>query len=270
MIYDALLTVALPSTAGPPLPTDWLDGFERMLFHGRWSRRVATCDLASATVLARCHAALRDVPHTGLAIDGDADELLSLRIAPPGWGRPDPWAERLPPRWTTEPCDFRLRTSWSTEHLHVALTLRYTPRHDPEVGALTGGLRAAWRVAEDVPDLARALYVTLDDDGLAAVRRLVAIEGSRIATGLLDGLRTRFTDREDASEIRERTVVPVEPEAMVELLAGLPDRAIAVLAAIAAEARRSGRWWPALDRHGVPGWLGRDRFAPAAEVSDVL
>src|SRR5688572_21640868 len=102
MLYDALFTLDLPHRVGPPLPTGFWDGVQRLIFTGTWSRRAATCTLSSAAVLAGCHAALREVGSApAFQIVDDTGELFDLSAAPERWGEaPPPWAEILPARWT--------------------------------------------------------------------------------------------------------------------------------------------------------------------------
>jgi hypothetical protein len=141
MLYDAWLATELPTTIGPPLPTPFWDGLPRLLFSGAWYRRAATCTLSSAAVLAGSYGALRGAGAAPVfEIVDDAGELLDLSAVPENWGEaPPPWAELLPPRWTTEPCAFRLRATWQ----------------EGGFAAVTAGARAALDAGTQTTDPAR-------------------------------------------------------------------------------------------------------------------
>lgn len=266
MLYDALLTLDLPRTVGPPLPTPFWDGVPRLLFTGSWARRAATCTLSSAAVLAGCHAVLRAVGHQpAFRIVDDAGELLDLSAVPERWGdAPEPRAEVLPPRWTSEPCAFRLRASWEEGGFAAVALLRYTPRHDVEQAALSGSVRVLWTPEEPGPRL--AVRLERPDIGLQLSRRL-RTHGDRVVQATADGLGERFGG---TVAHRSRVVALVEAETSAtfdELLDGFPEPALRSIAPIRGALRGT---WPALAADGVEGRWSNGRFVPSAEVDPAV
>jgi hypothetical protein len=264
MLYDALITLDLPQQVGPPLPTGLWDGLERLLFTGSWSRRAATCTLSSAAVLAGCHAALRALPPDGpptLQVVDDAGELLDLSASPDRWGaEPARWAEILPPRWTDEPCAFRLRASFEEGGFAVVVLLRHTPRHDLEHAALGGALRVLWAPESADERLTRRVV-----GAGTRLARLLQLEGDRLVAALTDALRARFGAEPSH---RGQVVVPIgDARGFGDLLQGFPERATAALAPIADTLEG---WWPALAADGVEGRWREGEFVPTAEVAHVV
>lgn len=265
MLYDALLTLDLPHRVGPPLPTGFWDGCERLLFTGVWARRAATCTLSSAAVLAGCHAALRTLPAEGppaFRVVDDGGELLDLSAAPERWGEaPDPWAEVLPPRWTEEPCAFRIRATFEEGGFAVVVLLRHAPRHDLEHAALSGAVRVLW--APEATDERLARRVT---GAGARLARLLSLEGDRVTRALADALEARFGA---APTARDRVVVLADGPGggFGDLLDGFPERATAAVRPIASAL---DGWWPALAADGIEGRWRDGVFVPTAEVARVV
>lgn len=279
MIYDGLISIDLRSTLGPALETTPADGLARLLFEGRWRRRRAECALSGAAVLAGCYRAIGGLAPTSLSLRGDADELLSLSVPPQRWGEaPPPWAERLPPAWTTEPCDFTLRArlappeaSWGGTAIRAVLQLRYTPRHDPEVGALVGSLRALWTVSppadEPEEEVGRSLAATFASDGaLAGLASGLESWGEHLSRQLCQALEGALEGAHASQRGRVVTLwdTRAAPERFGEILAGFEPEDRLAMAAVLERMERSGRTWPALGPDGVEGKLRRGRFEAAA------
>jgi hypothetical protein len=270
MIYDGLISVSLPARLGPPVATGWLEGLERLLFEGRWGARRATCGLSSAAALAGVYAAVRGLDPVAVEVDSDADEALSLSMTPATWGAaPPPWPELLPPAWTAGPCAFRLRARLARPQLTGAITLRFTPRHDPAVGALVGALRLAWAPAADTETPDRPASLRASVDGAERLGRLEArlsawgeALGAQLEAGLLESL--------DGARVRRdgRAVVlwgiGDAPGRFAEVTAGL-EGAAAGLAASAASAARAGAW-AAVGPDGGRGRVTGGAFESVAEV----
>jgi hypothetical protein len=267
MLYDALITLDLPHEVGPPLPTGVGDGIVRLLFTGAWWRRAATCSLSSASVLAGCHAVVRGLPVAGrpaLHVVDDAGELLDLAAAPEGWGEaPAPFAEVLPPRWTTEPCSFRLRASFDEGGFAVVVWLRFTPRHDVEHAALSGAVRVLWAPE----DAGARLTERVTRDG-ARLGRLVQQQGERVVEALGHAMTERF-GRAPAARSRLVVLVPDArgDAAFDDLLDGFPPQARA--AVLPTTEALSGAW-SALRADGIEGRWTRGAFVPTAEVAHVV
>lgn len=268
MIFDALLALDLPATLGPPLPTPALDGLERWLFTGRWLRRVSTCTLSAGAVLARSLTALRTLGPWTLTLQDDAAVTLALPLASPDWGvAPASWPERLPARWTTEPCDFQLQATRIAEHCATAITVRHQPRHADEAGALVAAVRVAWSVPQD-PDPGSAearLGATLGSEAaLGRLRDGLARHGEQTLDALAAALAEAFPGAVPAShhDVRVLHGIADDPNAFSDRLAGLGSDATGLLPGITARVLLSGRPWSALDARGVPGRIDGGRFHP--------
>ncbi len=268
MLFDALLALDLPATLGPPLPTPLLEGLEQWLFEGRWHRRRATCTLSAGVVLARCLGALREVGPFELALRSDAEELVELPLASPSWGEPPAsWPERLPPRWTTQPCDFALSASRVVDHASEAVHLRFQPRHVREAGGLVAAVRVAWSVPprEDQAATQRDLAHTLR--GARELRDLedrTERRGERLAEALARALESRFgTGR---ASWQGRVVLAhglsEAPERFDDLLAGLSDDARHLCAGVEGLAAATRAEFAAVDERGIPGRLRGGTFTP--------
>ena len=276
MIYDALLAMDLPSELGPPLPTPPTKGIENLLFTGSWASRRGCCALSSAVVLARCCGVLGALGCTGLTVRDDAGSVLAQAV-PAAMGRElaDRWPEALPPSWQEQPCELEIMGSLRDRGIAAAITLRYTPRHDPEHGALTGSLRALWDLRHDPADEAafqRSVEAALMGDGsLRELGRRLSSRGEHLALQSVRCLGEAFDAAPGATWGR---VVVLQgyrdtPERFADLLAGVPDEQRVVLALLEARLASSQIRWPALDADGVQGHLRRGRFVPSAEVFHV-
>ncbi|HHO53105.1 MAG TPA: hypothetical protein ENK18_20080 [Deltaproteobacteria bacterium] len=266
MLYDALFTLDLPQEVGPPLATGFWDGLERFLFLGSWARRMATTSVSNAAVLAGTYAAMRRLgQHPTLEVTDDAGELLDLSAVPEDWGgTPDPIVDLLPPRWTTEPCDFRLRASWSADGFATVIVVRHTPRHDAEQTAVVGSVRVLW-----VPEaLGPELVARLERPGAPeTLARLLRIHGERLSDELLHLLQEHPGGQ---GAHRGKIVIPLEgegPGGFQELWRGFPDEAIEAVPVI--RDALSG-WWPALSPDGIEGRVRDGQFVPVAEVTHAM
>ncbi len=276
MIYDALVSLDLPTELGAPLPTSTLDAIENLLFVGHWKRRRASCPLSAAVVLARCHRVLSALGCRGLTVLDDAGSVLAQNIpASLGDGPEARWPESLPPSWQEQPCDLLLRASLAEGGVTAAVTLRYTPRHDPEQGALSGAVRALWDVQPRAGD-EQAFQLSFDaaladERSLRELARRMRDRGDQLTRELVQGLEEAF----DAGPCHSHGRVLAlhgyrrQPQRFGELLAGLPDPQRLALALLEERLAQSLTRWPALDAHGVPGRLHRGRFVPTAEVAHV-
>lgn len=263
MLYDALFTLDLPRQIGPPLATGFWDGLERLLFVGSWSRRMATCTVSNAAVLAGAYAAIRGLgEHATLEVTDDAGELLDLSAVPDDWGgRPDPFVELLPPRWTTEPCDFRLRASLSAGGFAAVIVLRHTPRHDAEQSPVVGSVRVLWEPESTGPELIARLAEPGAPRTLAG---LLHTHGERLSRSLTQRLEISPGGR---ATHRGRLVIPVQSEYLDnfrEVWKGFPPAALEALPMIAGVLRG---WWPALSSDGIEGRVRAGQFVPVAEVT---
>ena len=265
MLYDALFTVATPSTWGPPLPTPFWDAVERFVFTGRAQRRMATCTRAPASILAGAYAALREAAagaeRPRLTVTDDADEVMNLGAVPDSDKIfPERFAEALPPRWTQEPSAFGLMAAWEEGGFAQVVRMRHTPRHDAEQTAITGSLRVLW-----VPEAGGkrlALRLASPPDASELHRRLLA-QGERVAHHVFGRLQDALT-----WPVSHRArVVALVGERFDDLLHGFPDAAREAVPEITKVIR--GRW-PALSSQGVPGQLRGGRFEPMAGVADVV
>jgi hypothetical protein len=277
MLYDGLICASLPSRLGAPTTTGALDGLERLLFQGRWRGRRAECTLSGAAALAGCYRAVRALDPTQIRVLGDAEELLSLTATPAGWGEaPGPWAERLPPSWTRQPCEFTLQARlapraavWPRSRVIAALGLRYTPRHDPEAGALVGSLRALWVPAAE-EDFERDLSAALAEPAaLEILRRSLMAWGEALSEQLAEGLEAAL---EGAQVSRSGRAVALwgygeQPGRFDELLVGFEEGDRRALGPISARVGEGGDW-PALGADGVEGRARRGRFEAAVEGRD--
>ena len=278
MLYDGLISVDLPSRLGPPLPATPSQRLERLLFEGSWHRRRAECTASAAAVLAGCYQALKSLSPTSVTLLDDADEVLSLTVMGEDWGdAPAPWAEQLPAAWLTEPCAFTLRArlapegaAWDGSAIRAVLSLRYSPRHDPEVGALVGSLRAVWTVEEreDVEHTQRDLDATLADFGAAkAIQLALGAWGERVAEQAEEALEASL---EEARVSRFGRVVALwgigeEPERFDRRLAGFEAEDRLALAALAQRAAEGREDWPAIGPDGVEGRIRRGRFVSVVD-----
>lgn len=269
MLYDALFAVALPTTLGPPVRTGFWEGVERLLFTGRTRRRMAVCGRSPAVVLAGVYGALREAPagaaHPRFTVTDDADEVLDLGAALEGWtGEVPRFAERLPPRWTEEPCAFGLTAAWEEGGFAQVVRLRHTPRHDVEQTAVTGSVRVLWRPEKGGAALARRLRSRQDASELAQRLR---VHGSRVTDDVLARLQVAL---DGAVAHRARVVVLVDqgrPDAFADLLAGFSEPARRAVPEIS-EALVGE--WPALAANGVAGTVRSGRFVPVEGVPDVV
>jgi len=268
VIFDGLLALDLPATPGPPLETPTLEGLERWLFTGRWHRRASTCAVSSGAVLARVLTTLRAQGTWHFRLQDDAGVLLDLPLASPKWGQdPASWPERLPPRWTDQPCDFQLLAHRVEGHAAEAISVRFQPRHDVEHGALVAAVRLAWSPPQD-PDPTQAtrdLLVTLGNDGaLLALAGALGARGEGRLAALGQGLSARFGAASWSGDGQVRTLHGLggDANAFSDLLAGLGPDAAHLAAAIEARLAHSARSWPALDVRGVPGRLQEGVFHP--------
>lgn len=276
MIYDALLSLDLPTELGPPLPTPALTGLENLLFTGHWSTRRASCPLSTAVVLARCCRVLGAMGCAGLTVLDDAGCVLAQAVPatldPSGEGR---WPESLPPTWLEQPCELTVQGSLQGRGVAAAITLRYSPRHDPEHGALTGALRTLWDVCPtegDEPGFQRSFEAALRDErSLRELSRRLRDRGAQLTTELMSGLEEAFDAGPGHSHGRVLALhgYREQPERFGDLLAGLPEPQRVTLALMEARLARSRARWPALDAAGVPGQLRRGHFVPSAEVAHV-
>ena len=276
MIFDALLSLDLPTELGPPLPTPALTGLENLLFTGQWATRRATCSLSTAVVLARCCRVLGAMGCSGLTVMDDAgwvlDQAVPATLDPTGEGR---WPESLPPRWLEQPCELTLRGGLQARGVAAAITLRYSPRHDPEQGALTGALRVLWDVCPcegDEDGFQRSFEAALQDErSLRELSRRLRDRGAQLTASLVANLEEAFDAGPGHSHGRVLALhgYRERPERFEDLLAGLPEPQRVALALMEARLARSGSRWPALDDSGVPGQLRRGHFVPSAEVAHV-
>jgi len=264
MLYDSLFSLDLPSRPGPPVH----DGHavENLLFTGRLRALYADCTLSSAAVLGRCYRAARDVGLNDVRVLTDADEVVQLPIRPTGPGAR--WPDRLPPEWTDQPCDFGMRATGRDRGLITVLQLRYTPRHRPECGALTGALRLLWDVAPATGRFGAALVSALGGDLSELQRRLDANGHAQLRT-LLSHLRAAFEGAQSSS--RGGGVLlhgyARRPNAFADLLAGFPAPCLEQLPVLERIAQIDRGRWPAVDSRGVRGRLVGERFVPVEEVS---
>jgi hypothetical protein len=221
--------------------------------------------VSAAAALAGCHAAARGLPTEGrpaLEVVDDAGELLDLSAVPERWGdAPASWAEVLPPRWTDEPCAFRLRARFEEGGFAVVVVLRFTPRHDLEQSALSGAVRVLWAPEDAGPALSKRIR----HDG-TRLARLLQTEGDRVVEALAGALEERFTA---PSAHRARVVALVDRGSggFADLLDGFPDAALVAVGPIADALQGA---WPALGSDGVEGRWRDGRFVPTAEVSVAL
>ncbi len=276
MIYDALLAMDLSSELGPPVPTPLLAGMENLLFTGRWASRRKHCTLSTAVVLARCCRALGAIGCRGISVRDDAGSLLAQAVPMElGVELQQRWPETLPPAWQEQPCELELCGTLHSRGVAAAVTLRYTPRHHPEHGALTGALRALWDVRPTPGDeqaFQRSLDAALATEGaLRELHRRLERRGEQLSREAVACLSEAF-DAPTGSTwggvlalhgYRER------PERFADLLAGLPEDRCAVLALLEQRLAESSRRWPAMDAEGVRGVLRRGEFVPTAEVAHV-
>ena len=281
MLYDGLISVDLPSRLGPPLPATASQRLERLLFAGSWHRRRAESTLSSAAVLAGCYQAILGLSPASVTLLDDADEVLSLTVMGEGWGdAPEPWAERLPAAWLTEPCAFTLRARltpaearWEGSAVRAVLALRYSPRHDPEVGALVGSLRAVWTVDErdDAEETARDLSATLEDFGAAAaIKGALVAWGERLAGQTEEALEAAL---DEARVSRFGRVVALwgvgeSPERFDQRLAGFEASDRLALAALAERVAAGREDWPAIGPDGVEGRIRRGRFSSVVDSTE--
>lgn len=275
MIYDALLVTDLPTELGPPLPTPFLQGVENLLFSGSWANRRSTCPLSAAVVLARGLQVLREANATDIRVLDDAGCVLEQAA----WTQLDEptlrWPETLPTTWTEQPCEFELRGLFRERGIAAALTLRYTPRHDPEHAALTGSLRALWDVAPSdggERDFQRSFEAALSSGGtLRELARRLRDRGEQRAQDMLRALEAAFETAPGSSWGRLIALhgYGEHPERFADLLAGLPEERRLHLALLERRLARSHRRWPAIDPEGIPGHLHRGSFTPSAEVLHV-
>lgn len=276
MIYDALLAMDLPSELGPPLPTAARAGLENLLFTGRWASRRSHCSLSSAVVLARCCRALGALGFAGLTVRDDAGSVLAQAV-PAALGREleDRWPESLPPRWLEQPCELEMLGSLRDRGIAAAITLRYTPRHDPEHGALTGSLRALWDLRPTPGDeeaFRRSVQAALR--GEASLRELASrleSRGEQLGLQTTRCLGEAFDGAPGATWGRVAVLHGYRdtPERFGDLLAGLPDEQRVILALLDARFAQSSTRWPAMDSSGVHGHLRQGQFVPSAEVLHV-
>jgi len=266
MLYDSLFSLDLPARPGPPVRAG--HAVENLLFTGRLRSLYADCTLSSAAVLGRCYRALRGTGLRDMVVLADADEVVRLPICPDGPGEPR-WPDRLPPEWTDEPCDFGLRATGRARGLIFVVHLRYTPRHRPEQGALTGTLRLLWDVAPmpGVGNFESALVASIAGD-LGELRRRLEANGHALRRDLVGQLSEAF-DR--AAAASRGSVVLLhgytrQPNAFTDLLAGFPPPCLGQLPVLERIAATEVLRWSALDSRGVRGHLVGDRFIPVEEV----
>jgi hypothetical protein len=276
MIYDALLSLDLCTELGPPLPTSALTGLENLLFTGHWSTRRASCPLSGAAFLARCHRVLSAMGCAALEVQDDAGCVLRQTVpAAPGATCPSPWPEDLPPAWTDQPCELQLRGRLHNKGIVAAITLRYTPRHDPEHGALTGALRALWDVKPSSGDEAafqRSFEAALaDGHSLGELGRRLRDRGRQLTDQLMAKLEDAFDAVPGSSHGRLLALhgYRERPERFGDLLAGLPEAQRLTIALMEAHLARSDTRWAAIDAAGVHGHLRHGEFVPSAEVAHV-
>jgi len=275
VIYDALLAMDLHSELGPTLPTPRLTGLENLLFTGRWGSRRKTCTLSSAVVLARCCRVLSTLGCSGLSVRDDAGSLLAQAVPADFQDATARWPESLPPSWQEQPCELEILGSLQGRGIAAAITLRYTPRHDPEQGALTGSLRALWDVrptAGEEEQFQRSMEAALMGEGsLRELSRRLTSRGEQLALETAQCLGEAFTA--SAGSTWGRVLVlhgyRERPERFADLLAGLPEERRLALALLEDRVGRSAARWPAMDAHGVHGHVKRGHFVPSAEVAHV-
>ncbi len=276
MIYDALLALDPCSELGPPLPTPAVTGLENLIFTGRWATRRANCPLSTAVVLARCSRVLGTLGCTGLVVLDDAGSVLAQAVpASLGGASCDRWPEGLPPRWLDQPCELELRGSLRERGIAAAVTLRYTPRHDPEHGAITGSLRALWDARPEPGDeeaFQRSVQAALSGEGaLRELARRLNSRGEALAKDTVRCLSEAFEGAPGSTWGRVAALhgYREQPERFADLLAGLPEEQRALLALLEERLAHSGSRWPAIDANGVHGRLRRGVFEPSAEVLHV-
>ncbi len=276
MIYDALISMDLGSQLGPPLPTPPQRGLENLIFSGRWAERRASCPRSAAAVLARCMRVLREQGYRGLRVQDDAGTVLEQQVpALLGDEASQRWPEALPPRWCEQPCSLALRAQLHSGGAVAAVRLRYTPRHDPEQGALSGSLRALWDIGPkpDEPEaFARSLEAALQRErDLQELARRLRERGEQSCGALLRGLEEAFEAPPGSSWGRVLVLhgYGADPGRFADLLAGLPEDRRAQLPLLERRLRVSRGRWPALAPDGVPGHLHRGRFVPTAELHHV-
>jgi hypothetical protein len=276
VIYDALLSLDLPTELGPPLPTGAITGLENLLFTGRWASRRSTCPLSAAVVLARGCRVLGALGCAGLEVLDDAGCVLDQAVPAVLGDASEPrWPETLPPGWLEQPCELTLRGGLRERGVVAAVTLRYCPRHDPEHGALTGSLRALWDAgpAEGEEDgFRRSVEAALrDEHSLCELHRRLRDRGAQLTDTLIRGLEQAFDTALGHSHGRVLVLhgYRAQPERFADLLAGLPAPQRATIGLLEARVGRSPTRWPALDPTGVHGQLHRGRFVPSEEVADV-
>ena len=279
MVYDGLVSVSLPAKEGPPLRTTVLDGLERLLFLGRYHRRMAECRLSSARVLAGCYGAIRSLARAEsssnleFVIDNDASELLSLTIPPDKYGEePPPWPELLPAQWMEEPCDFRLRARWCSARVEAVVTLRFTPRFSLESGALNGALRLLWEVdpeARSPEEYERDLRATLPNEAtLRSFSRALTQRGELMGRDLVLALEEELPDA--VGGVSGRTWVLLgDIDRFADFLLGASAECTRPLPHLESLFRRSRGPWPAIDAAGVRGRLEVGRFVPGGWTEGV-
>ncbi len=276
MIHESLISLDLPTQLGPPLPTNTLAAIENLLFVGHWSQRRASCPLSAAVVLARCHRVLSALGCRDFTVLDDAGCVLAQGIPAALGSAPEPrWPETLPPAWLEQPCELLIRASLTEGGVVAALTLRYTPRHDPEQGALTGAVRTLWdvRPREGAERSFRGSFEAAlkDERSLRELARRMRDRGQQLTQDCVRGLEEAFEAGPGHSHgsLLALHGYREHPERFGELLAGLPEPPRLALALLEERLARSDARWPALDAHGVPGRLHRGRFVPTAEVAHV-
>lgn len=267
MLYDSMFSLDLPARPGPPVRAG--HAIENLLFTGRTRALYADCTLSSAVVLSRCYHALRGAGMCDLRVFADADEIVQLPICPDGQGEPR-WPDRLPPEWTEQPCDFGLRAAGRGRGLVTVVHLRYSPRHLPERGALTGAFRLLWDV-EPPADLAsfESTLVTSIAGDPGELRRRLEANGHCLLASFASRLAEAFAGAPVAS--RGSVVLlhgfAQQPNAFADLLAGFPAACLAQIPVLERIAATETLRWHAMDSRGVRGRLLGERFVPVEEVT---
>lgn len=259
MIYEALLAIDLPEELGPPLPTPWSEGLERLLLRGRFRRREARVEASGAWVLARCHAALHAQGFSVRAV-ADVDEV-EVVVAPSSWDEAPVWAEVLPEAWTRDPADFVLDALRVRAGLAAAVRVRHAVRRPAGEPAVVAALRLA--VCPDGDDELR-LDATARAVSPGLLQSCLDGHGERLADALSSALGDAL-EGEGAWHGGAKVLVgPLRAHA--ERLRGLPAPARALLERLDPPLGR----WPASDGRGVEGRVCDGVFEPLAEVQHAL